>query len=189
MIETTQSVLADAGIDTAWAYARDIARWAEIMPGFQSFTLESEDDSRWVLKVGVGGLVRTVKVKVHVDRWAGPERVDFTFDLEGDPVAGGGSYVASAQGDRTEIALTVQVRGSGPMAPMWEAMGGPLLPKFAHGFAEQLKAGIEESARAGGAEAAAPAKATAPRPAQTYVARLIAWLRQLLGRKAEGELS
>jgi hypothetical protein len=31
------------------------------------------------------------------------------------------------------------------MAPMWEAMGGPLLPKFAGAFAEQLKAEIEKT--------------------------------------------
>ncbi len=189
MIETTQTVLVDAGIDTAWVYARDIERWAEIMPGFQSFTLESEDDSRWVLKVGVGGLVRTVKVKVHVDRWAGPERVDFTYDVEGDPVQGGGSYLASPKGAQTEIALNVQVRGSGPMAPMWEAMGGPLLPKFARSFAEQLKAGIEASAQPSGTLLPAAASAAPSPPPPSAIARLAAWLRALLGSKPKGEIS
>lgn len=40
----------------------------------------------------------------------------------------------------------MRVEGTGPMAPMWEAMGGPLLPKFAAAFARQLKAGIEQAA-------------------------------------------
>ena len=179
VIETTQSVLVDADIDTAWTCARDIPGWAEMMPGYQSCELEGEDDSRWVLKVGVGGLVRTVRVKVHVDRWAGPERVDFSFAAQGDPVTGGGSYLATARGAQTELALVVRVVGNGPMAPMWEAMGGPLLPKFARGFAEQLKARIEAVAAESGGVAVAPAASLAPTP--SMLGRLIAWLRGLFG--------
>jgi hypothetical protein len=52
---------------------------------------------------------------------------------------------------------------------MWEAMGGPLLPKFALAFAEQLKARIEGSL---GVAEAAPAKVG-------LLARIIAWLRGL----------
>ena len=146
MIETEQSVVIAAPIGDVWTYAKDVARWAEIMPGYQQCEIADEDNSRWVLKVGVGGLVRTVKVQVHVDRWAGPEEVDFTYKLEGDPVSGSGSYRAVAQGaSATGITLAVSVVGGGPMAPMWEAMGGPMLPKFALAFAEKLKARIEDS--------------------------------------------
>ena len=146
MIGTEQTVTVDCGIDDTWAYAKDFERWATIMPGYQSCEIEDADNSLWVLKVGVGGLVRTVKVRVHVDQWAGPERVDFSFKLDGDPVVGNGSYLAAPKGKaQTEMSLSVNVEGSGPMAPMWEAMGGPILPKFALGFAEQLKAKIEQA--------------------------------------------
>jgi len=177
VIETEQSVTIAAPIDAVWTYARDVERWAEIMPGYQECQLIDEDNSRWVLKVGVGGLVRTVKVKVKVDEWAGPERVLFSYALEGDPVSGGGSYRALADGaGATSVTLQVQVNGGGPMAPMWEAMGGPLLPKFALAFAEQLKARIEESL---GLEPSAP-------PARPSLwARIVAWLRRFL-RSTEG---
>ena len=146
MIETAQTVTVDCDIGDTWDYARNFERWASIMPGFQTCEIEDADNSRWILKIGVGAMVRTVKVRVHVVEWAGPERVDFTFKLEGDPVLGSGSYLAAVSGDaQTEMTLRVQVEGSGPMAPMWEAMGGPVLPKFAKGFAEQLKAKIEEA--------------------------------------------
>lgn len=176
MIETAQSVVIDAPIGSVWDYAKDVERWAAIMPGYQECQIIDEDNSRWVLKVGVGGLVRTVKVQVHVDRWAGPDEVDFTFKLEGDPVSGGGSYRASANGPQaTGVTLAVQVVGGGPMAPMWEAMGGPLLPKFALAFANQLKARIEETV------------GTAPQPAMAKPglwALLLAWLRKLFGNGA-----
>ena len=157
MIETEQTALVNAPIADVWAYVRDIARWAEIMPGYRECEIVDADDSRWTLKVGVGGLVRTVKVAVHVDAWAGPEIVHFSYRLAGDPVQGGGTYRATAKGAQTDIALTVRVAGSGPMAPMWEAMGKPLLPKFATDFANQLKAEIEKSVAAG-AGAALPAR-------------------------------
>jgi carbon monoxide dehydrogenase subunit G len=144
MIETSQSVPVRVGIDKVWGHVRDIRRWAELMPGLQDCEILGEDDSRWILKVGVGGMVRTVRVEVHVDQWDGPERVFFSFKLKGDPVQGGGSYLATVTGDDSiDMTLSLRVEGSGPMAPMWEAMGGPLLPKFALAFAEQLAEGIE----------------------------------------------
>jgi carbon monoxide dehydrogenase subunit G len=144
MIEAEQTVLVGTTIDGVWDYVRDIRRWANLMPGMRECTVIDANQSRWTLKVGVGGLVRTVNVLVQIDQWDGPERVSFSYKLEGDPVEGGGSYVASRKGAReTEVTLSVQVRGSGPLAPMWEAMGRPLLPKLAKGFAGQLKAEIE----------------------------------------------
>lgn len=171
MIETEQTIVIDRPIEGVWDYVRDIGRWANLMPGLRECELVDENDSRWTLKVGAGGLVRTVKVLVHVDRWDGPEQVDFTFKLEGDPVGGGGAYVATRKGpNETEVALTVRVEGSGPMAPMWEAMGRPLLPQFAKAFAGQLKDEIEKAT----APAAEPVSA-APR----REAGLMGWLREL----------
>lgn len=170
MIETEQTVTIRESIDNVWAFARDIRGWASLMPGMQECEVIDDDNSRWTLKVGVGGLVRTVKVQVHVDQWDGPERVFFTYKLEGDPVQGGGSYLATATGPHeTEVKLVVQVVGGGPMAPMWEAMGKPLLPTLAKGFAGQLRDKIE--AAAVDAPVAAPA---APAPAGFF-----AWLRSI----------
>lgn len=147
MIETEQSVLIDAGIAGVWDYVADIRRWAALFPGCRECEVLDANDSKWVLKVGAGGLVRTVKVLVHVDHWNGPGRVDFSYRLQNEPVQGSGSYTAIAKGTRqTEISLKVRVVGSGPMAPMWEAVSRPLLPQLAKSFAGQLKAEIEQAA-------------------------------------------
>ena len=144
MIDTEQSAQIHAGIDKVWTYVKDISRWAAIMPGYQTCDIVDDNNSNWTLKVGVGGLVRTVKVDVHVEQWNGPEEVRFTYKLKGDPVQGGGTYSANTTGkNQTEITLKVWVEGSGPMAPMWEAMGKPLLPQFARTFADELKNKIE----------------------------------------------
>ena len=175
MIETEQTVTIAAPLDTVWNFARDIRRWAELMPGLQDCDVIDDDNSRWTLKVGVGGLVRTVKVDVHVDEWDGPGRVLFSYKLQGDPVQGGGSYLATANGaGATDIVLQVRVEGGGPMAPMWEAMGRPLLPQLARGFAGQLKEGIEQAA---GIETTAAAS-----PRRSVWALVLAWLRGLFGK-------
>ena len=153
MIETEQTVVIDAALADVWNYVSDIQRWAALMPGMRECEVIDASDSKWTLKVGVGGLVRTVRVNVHVDQWDGPERVFFSYKLDGDPVQGGGTYVARSVGPaQTEIVLNVRVEGGGPMAPMWEAMGKPLLPTLAKGLAGQLKESIEaEQAPAGAA--------------------------------------
>ena len=167
MIETTQTVPVRVGIAPTWGYVQDIRRWAALMPGLQDCQIIDADNSRWVLKVGVGAMVRTVKVDVHVDEWDGPARARFSYKLVGDPVQGSGAYLAVADGpDAIAMTLSLQVVGKGPMAPMWEAMGGPLLPKFARAFAEQLAEGIE-------AELAGPAcEDTTPTPKPNWLRRL-----------------
>lgn len=179
MIETEQTVTVHCDIDSTWTFAKDFQRWASIMPGYQSCEMEDEDNSLWVLKVGVGGMVRTVKVKVHVVEWAGPGRVDFTYKLMGDPVEGSGAYLAAPTGDnQTAMTLKIKIVGSGPLAPMWEAMCGPVLPKFARAFAEQLKGRIEEFNGASDLAGSAPVRSVKP----GLLARLMAWLRALFGR-------
>ncbi len=144
MIETQQSVIIGTSLEQVWNYACDINRWADLMPGMKECEVIDADNSRWVLKVGVGGLVRTVTVLVHVDLWQGPDHAAFSYQLEGDPVQGSGTYQGLALGpDEAEVRLNVKVEGSGPLAPMWEAMGRPLLPTLAKGFAAKLKAAIE----------------------------------------------
>lgn len=147
MIESAQSVVINAAITQVWDYVQDIRRWANLFPGCRECTVLDEHNSQWVIKVGAGGMVRTVNVRVHIDQWDGPGRVDFSYQLDNEPVIGGGSYIAVSKGaNETEITLNVRVEGSGPMAPMWEAMSRPLLPQLAKSFAGKLKIEIEQAA-------------------------------------------
>jgi carbon monoxide dehydrogenase subunit G len=174
MIETEQSILIEASTAKVWEYVKDIRRWANLFPGCRDCAVIDEHDSRWTLKVGAGGLVRTVNVLVHVDEWDGPQRVNFSYALAGDPVKGSGSYIATEKAaNQTEVTLTVRVAGSGPMAPMWEAMSRPLLPQLAKLFAEQLKAEIEKSA----VRIKAPAT---PPPRRSMLASILAALRNVI---------
>lgn len=180
MIDTEQTVVVGTSVGEAWRFARDIRRWADLVPGMQSCEVIDDDNSRWVVKVGIGGLVRTVTADVHVERWDEPGAVDFTYRLKGDPVTGGGTYRAAAAPGGTAVALTLRVEGTGPMAPMWEAMGRPLLPQLAKGFAAQLKAAIEQAA--GGVAPAVAAPSAPAQPKRSLWARIRAWLGKHFGK-------
>jgi carbon monoxide dehydrogenase subunit G len=173
MIEVEQSVPVNVAIGAVWHYVKDMQKWASMMPGYRECTVIDATDSRWTLKVGVGGLVRTVNVLVHVEEWIEPERVNFSYKLEGDPVQGSGSYSASRKRDQeTDVALRIRVVGSGPMAPMWEAMSRPLLPQLAKSFAEKLKVEIESAGGAPGSQGATIETPSLP-------AAIRKWLRNL----------
>jgi carbon monoxide dehydrogenase subunit G len=146
VIETEQSISINSGIDNVWEYVKDIRNWANLMPGAQTCTMINPEDSCWTLKVGAGGLVRTVTVLVHVEKWDAPTHVKFSYKLEGDPVVGAGFYNASpTSAHDTEIKLRIRVEGSGPMSRLWEAMSTPLLPQLVRSFAGRLKVEIEKA--------------------------------------------
>lgn len=145
MIEADKAFSIAAPIGNVWDYVRDINKWAMLLPGCRECTIIDEFNSRWTIKVGAGGLVKTVNVRVCVEKWDGPERVNFTYQLESEPVTGGGFYLASQNGrDKTDIKLQLRVEGSGPMASMWEAVCKPLFHPLATSFTEKLKADIEQ---------------------------------------------
>ena len=169
MIETQHTFAIDTTIDNVWDYVKDMQRWADIFPGCRECTVVDANESRWVIKVGVGGLVRTVNVHVNVAKWDGPGRVDFSYKLAAEPVVGSGSYHAVPKGPlETEVTLQVQVAGSGQMAPMWEAMCRPLLPQLAKSFGNALKSEIEQIAGVA-VESRKP----------SFLARIVNWLRSL----------
>lgn len=175
MIETEHVARIGADIHSVWRYVKDIRQWALLFPGCRECEVIDDHNSRWVIKVGAGGLVRTVNVLVHIDDWRGPGQVLFSYQLESDPVQGSGSYTAVATEDNeTDISLKVQVQGSGSMAPMWEAVSRPLLPQLAKTFAERLKAEIEAAASLPSDTAAVPSAAP---PRSSWWIRLLNWLR------------
>ena len=145
MIETAHTLVIDSSIGTVWEYVQDMRRWANLLPGCKECVVLDDENSRWRLKIGTGGLVRTVNALVHVDKWEGPGRVDFSYKLEGDPVEGSGTYLATERDSHhSEVTLQLRVKGSGPLAPMWEAISKPLLPRLAKSFATRLKDEIEK---------------------------------------------
>jgi carbon monoxide dehydrogenase subunit G len=182
VIETEQSIVIDTCIDNVWNYVEDIRRWADLFPGCKACEVIDDHNSKWTLKVGAGGLVKTVNVLVHIEQWNGPGRVDFSYRLENEPVVGGGAYIATRKSDSaTDIALQVRVEGSGPMAPMWEAVSRPLLPQLAKLFAGKLKTEIETVAAAGGETRVD--HGAAPSLFETIKYRIKQLLRALFGAK------
>ncbi len=144
MIECTIRHPIKAELTQIWNYVSNMANWASNMPGYRAFEIVNAQESLWTLKIGFGQLVRTVKVRVQIEIWREPDRVDFCYRLDDDPVSGCGHYAAQLRDDgEVEIELSIHIVGEGRSSPVWEAMGRPVLPKMVGAFAKSLKTVIE----------------------------------------------
>jgi carbon monoxide dehydrogenase subunit G len=147
VIETSHRFVVDAEIDHVWAYVSQIDNWASSMPGYQAFEAVDELHSKWVLKVALGALTRTVPLEVTITDRRKPDHISFTLRGESDPVDGQGTFTASATGARqTSVVVTLAISGNGPMAATMEAMSRPVVPHMTRVLSEALKTAIESSA-------------------------------------------
>ena len=77
---------------TIWEFVREMDHWAPLLTGYQSHEKQSDTESVWTLKGDVGVLARTLRFRVLVTEWAGPERVTFTLKGMNEPMAGEGAF-------------------------------------------------------------------------------------------------
>ncbi len=99
MAEVQHTATSTQPIESIWEFVKEIDNWAPMVTGYQEHEKQNENDSTWVLKGDLGSVTRTLKFKVHVTEWAGPERV--TFELEGinELMTGKGVFSMSGAGD------------------------------------------------------------------------------------------
>jgi len=154
VIETEHSFQIAAPLDEVWDYVRNIENWASSMPGYSSFELVDDQHSKWVLKVSMGALVRTVKLAVEITEQRKPDHIAFSLEGENDPVHGTGTFDAKANGlTETDVAFTLAITGSGAAAGTMEAISRPIVPRMARKVGDKLKEEIE--GRSGTTSAAA----------------------------------
>ncbi len=92
MAEVEYTTSARLPVEVIWDFVREIDNWAAMLTGYQSHEKESEDGSLWVLKGDVGAMTRTLKFRVHVSEWAGPERVVFQLEGLNEQMSGDGIF-------------------------------------------------------------------------------------------------
>lgn len=99
MARVEHTTTARLPVETIWEFVRELDHWAPFVAGYQSHEKESEDDSLWVLKGDLGSMSRTLKFRVHVTEWAGPERVRFELRGLNEPMEGSGLFTMAPYED------------------------------------------------------------------------------------------
>lgn len=99
MAETEYTTTARLPVETIWNFVQEMDNWAPYLTGYQSHEKSSDTESVWVLKGDVGVLSRTLKFRVTITEWSGPQRV--VFELEGlnEAMTGGGRFEMEAYAD------------------------------------------------------------------------------------------
>ena len=92
MAEHTHTITTWVAAPEVWAFVSDMDRWAPLLLGYQSHEQRSERESTWKIKGDVGTLTRIVDFRVSIIEWAELERVRFTLEGIGEPMAGDGSF-------------------------------------------------------------------------------------------------
>ena len=104
---------------TIWEFVREMDHWAPLLTGYQSHEKQSDTESVWTLKGDVGVLARTLRFRVLVTEWAGPERVTFTLKGMNEPMAGEGAFSIQSIGASAPPAPPEPAPARG-LAGLWE---------------------------------------------------------------------
>lgn len=147
MPEVTQDVVVAAPLAQTWAFIRDTANWAPMMPGFREMTEHSATRSEWLVQGDVGILSRLVTLDVEVTEWIDHDHVNFELACREEPLRGSGALRAVAAGDAaTRLTFHLQAQAGGMLAPAVNALLGKVLPSMTSQFAEAIRQAIEANA-------------------------------------------
>lgn len=146
MPEISHEFRVKRGIDNVWRFAGDIGNFANCMPGLKQFEALDEHHSFWVISFSLGPLQKTLEFDVTVTDLEPGQRLRFELVARNDPVRGHGEFETTpVADDETKIQVALAITGSGPMAPMMEAMARPFMPKLARDFSNALAKALEAS--------------------------------------------
>jgi len=99
--------------EVIWDFVKDLDSFASFFPGYQEHRRESETESLWVLKGDLGAMTRTLKFRVTITEWNGPERVRFEIQGLNEAMTGEGSFAMQAWEDAGDVAAAAE---AGPPA-------------------------------------------------------------------------
>jgi carbon monoxide dehydrogenase subunit G len=103
-----------------WEFVREMDHWAPLLTGYQKHEKQSETESVWTLKGDVGVLARTLRFRVQVTEWAGPERVAFALRGLNEPMTGEGSFSIQALGAGAQGPGPPALAPARGLARLWE---------------------------------------------------------------------
>ncbi len=132
MAEAEYSTTAKLPVNTIWEFVKEMDNWARFLRGYQSHEKESETDSLWTLKGELGAMARTLKFRVHITEWAGPERVSFELVGLNEAMQGGGEFVMGAW-EEGAAAEPAPVAKKNPILRLFEAVVRFVLGLFGGG--------------------------------------------------------
>ncbi|HEY7139710.1 MAG TPA: SRPBCC domain-containing protein [Methylomirabilota bacterium] len=136
-----------------WTFLQDYARVAPCMPGCESVTAIDADRFRARVSVKVGPVHTTQELSLTVTERRAPERLASTARGEDSRL---GSRVAvesaielrEAEPDAaTDVSCVVDLRLTGPLATLGEAVMRAKSGQMVKAFAERLRAAIEQETR------------------------------------------
>ena len=164
----------------AWAALNDITLLQQSIPGCESITPDGENQYAVLITAAIGPVKAKFKGKLQLDKLQPPTSYTIRFEGQGG-AAGHGKGNAEVRlestGPReTVLHYTATATVGGKIAQIGSRLVDMAAQKMATEFFETFNTKLQER------HAVAPAPESAPvAAAQGVVARLVAWLKRLLG--------
>jgi carbon monoxide dehydrogenase subunit G len=120
--ETEFSTTTKLPIAVIWDFVSEMDHWAPFVTGYQGHEKQSDRDSVWTLKGDVGVLARTVRFRVRVTEWAGPERVRFTLEGLNEALEGEGAFALERYEEETALEVAPTPARTGLWQRLWQGL-------------------------------------------------------------------
>jgi carbon monoxide dehydrogenase subunit G len=91
--------------EVIWDFVKDLDNFAPFFMGYQEHSQQSETESTWVLKGDLGAMTRTLKFKVTITEWNGPDVVRFGIHGINEAMTGEGSFRMQPFEDADDVAV------------------------------------------------------------------------------------
>jgi carbon monoxide dehydrogenase subunit G len=112
--------------EVIWDFVKDIDNFASFFMGYQEHAQQSGTESTWVLKGDLGAMTRTLKFRVNITEWNGPDVVRFEIQGLNEAMTGEGSFRMRPYEDAGDVAAAeasdAPAPRRGPIARLFAAI-------------------------------------------------------------------
>ncbi len=134
MASSTHIEIVQIGEETLWAFLRNKAEWAQLVPGYLHHELPKEEEMIWVFKGDFGIVEKAVKLQLTIKEIVENKRI--SFDLVGlsDNINGEGYFeMECVESGGYHLSGYLNMKAGGFLA----SMINPVLEKFVPQTIEQ----------------------------------------------------
>ncbi|GLO67295.1 MULTISPECIES: SRPBCC family protein [Oceanobacillus] len=144
MVKCYHEVKLNSNSIQVWEFIEDWSNWVEIVPGYQSHQIVSNEESIWKIHGEFGSLKKDTHIHVRILEIKAPSSILFKVDALKEQCIGEGSFhVKSFNQNDTIVSVNMKLTIKGWKGTMLYPVVKQLLPKILEDFMEKISTKIK----------------------------------------------
>jgi carbon monoxide dehydrogenase subunit G len=134
-------------IETVWVFLNSMDDWKEVIPGYISHEIQSNQVSIWQIKSNLGMIKKKILFKAEVMDWVEYERISFRLTGISDKFNGQG-YIQTIKlsNHKTSIAVNFELTAEGSLAKLIKPFMKNSIPELSEESKFELEQTIKKIA-------------------------------------------